>query len=133
MNTGLKLSLRRKVSNKLCLSCREPFSGIKIAKYCSNKCKQATKYQRNKLMNNRVIPLSVALGMSSAYDWSNININQDTFILRVLEGCDVEDITRCIVSFGVTRVGAQLKRINDALVFKIAARQYSNICGALND
>jgi len=136
MNIGAQLSAQRKQYDKVCPSCNEHFNGIKIAVFCSNRCRQKAKYIRNKITTpkviNREVALSKELGLSSPYDWSNINIATDVFILRVLEGCNVRDITRCAMYFGIERVGAVIVRITDTVTLQIVERQYSNISKVFN-
>ena len=133
MTIGAQLSAQRKQVEKICSSCNTVFLGVKIAKYCSNKCRQKAKYIRGKTSTNRQIALSKELGLGSPYDWSNINIDPEVFILRVLEGCDVRDIARITRHFGTTRVGDVLVKISDTLTLKIAKRQYNNVCEAINE
>jgi hypothetical protein len=132
MTLGAQLSAQRKQLTKVCPSCNTVFQGVKIAKYCSNKCRQKAKYIRGKTSVDRQIALSKQLGLGSPYDWSNINIDPDIFILRVLEGCNVRDITRITRYFGTTRVGDALIKISEPLTLKIAERQYNNVCEAIN-
>lgn len=135
MNIGAQLSAQRKQYNKVCPSCSCAFQGVKIAKYCSNRCRQKAKYRRLKAHNPivRKIALSKELGLSSPYDWSNINIDADVFILRVLEGGNIKDITRTAHHFGVERVGRSIDNIADALTLKIADRQYNNVRAVINE
>ncbi len=132
MTIGAQLSAQRKRVEKVCSSCNTVFQGVKIAKYCSNKCRQKAKYIRGKNSIDRQVALSKELGLGSPYDWSNINIDPDIFILRVLEGCNVRDIARITRYFGTTRVGEALVKINEPLTLKIAERQYINVCEAIN-
>jgi len=132
MTIGAQLSAQRKRIEKVCPSCNTTFQGVKIAKYCSNKCRQKAKYLRGKSSIDRQLALSKELGLSSPYDWSNINIDPDVFILRVLEGCDVRDIARITHHYGATRVGDALAKISKPLTLKIAERQYNNVCEIIN-
>lgn len=48
MTPGAALSaLRRRVPH-ICPMCRESFTKLKTARYCSDRCKQAAKYRRSK-------------------------------------------------------------------------------------
>ncbi|WP_167374441.1 hypothetical protein [Bathymodiolus platifrons methanotrophic gill symbiont] len=49
LSAGAILASKRKIETKICPVCKEEFEGIKKAKFCSNKCRQKDKYQRNKL------------------------------------------------------------------------------------
>lgn len=134
MNSGAKLSAQRRQCDKVCPSCSHVFQGVKIAKYCSNRCRQKAKYRRAKAQSPivRELALSKELGLSSPYDWSNINIDAETFILRVLEGGNIKDIARTAHHFGVERVGRSIPNIADALTLKIAQRQYNNVRQVIN-
>ena len=134
MNIGAQLSAQRKQYDKVCPSCLHTFLGVKIAKYCSNRCRQKAKYSRLKAHDPivREVALSKKLGLSSPYDWSNINIASDVFILRVLEGGNIKDIARTASHFGIDRVGESINNITDTLTLKIAERQYNNVREAIN-
>ncbi len=43
------LASKRTIETKRCPVCEEEFKGIKKAVFCSNKCRQKDKYERNKL------------------------------------------------------------------------------------
>jgi hypothetical protein len=43
---GAALASMRKLDWHICLQCKELFSGIKTAKYCTNACRQAAKRER---------------------------------------------------------------------------------------
>jgi len=49
LSAGAILASKRKIESKICPVCKEEFEGIKKAIFCSNKCRQKDKYQRNKL------------------------------------------------------------------------------------
>jgi hypothetical protein len=49
LSAGAILASKRKIETKICPICEEEFEGIKKAVFCSNKCRQKDKYQRNKL------------------------------------------------------------------------------------
>jgi hypothetical protein len=49
LSAGAILASKRKIETKVCPVCQEEFEGIKKAVFCSNKCRQKDKYQRNKL------------------------------------------------------------------------------------
>ena len=49
LSLGAMLAAKRKIETKICPVCKEEFEGIKKAIFCSNKCRQKDKYQRNKL------------------------------------------------------------------------------------
>jgi len=134
MNSGAQLSAKRRQHDKVCPSCSLAFQGVKIAKYCSNRCRQKAKYRRLKAQSPivRKTALSKELGLSSPYDWSNINIAPDVFILRVLEGGNVKDIARIAKHFGIERVGRSMNNITDALTLKISERQYNNVREIIN-
>ena len=57
--------------------------------------------------------LSTLLNLSFPYDWSNSNIDENIFILRVLEDCFIEDIVKCVHHFGIQRVFSALQNIDD--------------------
>lgn len=46
---GAALAAMREVTTKFCLHCGKEIKGIRIKKYCDESCKQAAKYQRNKI------------------------------------------------------------------------------------
>lgn len=48
LSAGAILASKRKIETKICPVCKEEFKGIKKAIFCSNKCRQKDKYQRNK-------------------------------------------------------------------------------------
>ena len=43
---GQALAAQRRLVAHTCLQCRDEFTGIAIAKYCSNRCRQRAKYLR---------------------------------------------------------------------------------------
>lgn len=45
-NPASQLAAMRKRYDKECLVCRDKFEGIKQAKYCSNRCRQIAKRER---------------------------------------------------------------------------------------
>lgn len=47
-NAGKQLASLRKRVNKVCEMCGKQIVALKQAKYCSNKCRQRAKYQRQK-------------------------------------------------------------------------------------
>ncbi|SCN47371.1 hypothetical protein BAZMOX_15154_2 [methanotrophic endosymbiont of Bathymodiolus azoricus (Menez Gwen)] len=49
LSAGAILSSKRKIEAKICPICQEEFEAIKKAVFCSNKCRQKDKYERNKL------------------------------------------------------------------------------------
>lgn len=71
--------------------------------------------------------LSTLLNLSFPYDWSNSNIDENIFILRVLEDCFIEDIVKCVHHFGIQRVFSVLQMIDNSLTLKISERQLANI------
>lgn len=77
--------------------------------------------------------LSTLLNLSFPYDWSNSDIDESVFILRVLEGCFIEDIVKCTQYFGIQKVFNALHNIEDPLTFKISERQFSNIKIVFNE
>ena len=71
--------------------------------------------------------LSTLLNLSFPYDWSNSDIDENVFILRILEGCFIEDIVKCVHHFGIQRVFSVLQMIDNSLTLKISERQLANI------
>ena len=47
-NPGKQLQSLRKIVNGSCVVCEREFAGYVGKKYCSNRCAQRAKYQRNK-------------------------------------------------------------------------------------
>ncbi len=76
--------------------------------------------------------LSAQLKLSFPYDWSNRHIDENAFILLVVEGCYIEDVVKCAKHFGIQRIIKALPDIDDPLTFKIAERQIDNIKAAFN-
>lgn len=127
-----QLSRSRKRFEKHCEHCGGTFQGLKIARYCSESCKQKAKYLRTKRNQiTRKVPLSKQLGLSRPYDWSNKNVPENTFALLVLQGCYIPDIARTVSHLGVDVMHKNLERIDDALTRKIASRQLANTLSAL--
>lgn len=77
-------------------------------------------------MTIRSEKLSSQLNLSQVYDWSNANIDEDVFILLVLEGCYIYDISKCVTYYGKDRVLPKLDLISDPLRLKIATRLLNN-------
>jgi hypothetical protein len=129
-NAASLLAAQRTRSEKACATCGARFEGIKIARYCSESCRQKAKYQRSK-RPQRETPLSRELKLSRPYDWSNPNLPEDTFLLRVLEGAEIGDIAKCVQRFGGIRMRGLLDRIQDPLTFAISRRKLENAIAAL--
>lgn len=81
----------------------------------------------------RPISLSQQLGLSRPYDWSNLNLPEEVFLLRVMEGADIADIARCVQHFGSARMQAQLERIDDPLTLVISRRKLRNATLAVEE
>lgn len=81
----------------------------------------------------RNIPRSQQLGLSRSYDWSNPNLPEGVFLLRVLEGADIADIARCVQRFGSARMQTQLERIDDPLTLRISTRKLRNAIMAVEE
>lgn len=47
-NAGAALAAMRAIESKQCVVCGEEIKGLKSKKYCTEKCKQKAKYERNK-------------------------------------------------------------------------------------
>jgi len=134
MNNAAQLASMRLQLLKQCDVCHAEFKAIKIARYCSEKCRQRAKYLRKKSSSTaRDISLSRSLGLDRSYDWSNKNINEDVFILRVLEGCHLPDIARCVSHYGDKRMRLQLGNIDSPLTTTISSRRLNNAIIALAD
>jgi len=54
-DAGRQLALLRKRVNKLCEICGKQIVALKQAKYCSNRCRQRAKYQRQKQVETNKI------------------------------------------------------------------------------
>lgn len=133
MNThAVNLAASRLRISKSCMHCGKAFEGLKIARYCGESCRQKAKYRRtvDKIRN---IHLSQQLGLSRPYDWSNPNLPESVFLLRVLEGADIADIARCVQRFGSARMQAQLERIDDPLTLRISTRKLRNAIMAVEE
>lgn len=127
-----QLSHLRKREDKPCEYCGKTFHGLKVSRYCGESCKQKAKYRRHKKIN-REAPLSRTLGLSRPYDWSNIDIPEDVFMLLVLKGCYVPDIAACTAHFGVERMRHQLRFVDDDLTLKICTRQLNAVISAIEE
>ena len=132
MNASQLASQRLRIT-KPCLQCGETFTGIKIASYCSERCRQKAKYNRKKIMSNREVPLSTLLKLDRPYDWSNKNIDKDVFVLRVLNGVHLPDIARCTAFFGRELMIKQLEKIENNLTLEIAQRKLNNAIVAIGE
>ncbi len=128
-----QLAAKRSRVTKPCLQCGEEFTGIKIASYCSERCRQKAKYNRKKIMSNREVPLSTLLRLDRPYDWSNKNIDKNVFALRVLNGGHLPDIARCTAFFGNQLMTKQLENIEDSLTLGIARRKLNNAIVAIGE
>ena len=128
-----QLAAKRSRVTKPCLQCGEEFTGIKIASYCSERCRQKAKYNRKKIMSNREVPLSTLLRLDRPYDWSNKNIDKNVFALRVLNGGHLPDIARCTAFFGGQLMIKQLGNIEDSLTLGIARRKLNNAIVAIGE
>ena len=128
-----QLAAQRSRITKPCLQCGEEFTGIKIASYCSERCRQRAKYNRKKTIVNRDVPLSTLLKLDRPYDWSNRNIDKNVFALRVLNGVHLPDIARCTVFFGSKLMTKQLDNIEDNLTLEIARRKLNNAIVAIGE
>jgi hypothetical protein len=127
MNIGSQLSLARTQSKKDCAFCGHGFTGIKIARYCDESCRQKAKYQRNKARALRgSTPLSEELGMARPYDWSNPKMPSSAFIVSVLKGGILQDIAKCVRHFGGNEVTRRINDVSDPLSRRIATRKVSN-------
>ena len=47
-NPGAALVAMRKIVDSNCWHCGKPIRGVKVKRYCDNRCRQAAKYQRQK-------------------------------------------------------------------------------------
>jgi len=128
-----QLAAKRSRITKPCLQCGEEFTGIKIANYCSERCRQKAKYNRKKIMSKREVPLSTLLKLDRPYDWSNKDIDKNVFALRVLNGVHLPDIARCTVFFGRKLMIKQLGNIENSLTLEIARRKLSNTIVAIDE
>lgn len=126
-NIGYTLSLSRTRSNKECAFCHEDFIGIKVARYCSESCRQKAKYQRSKRQTKREIPLSRLINTRRPYDWSNPNISEEAFIISVLKGGSLEDITKTTLHFGQQKMETCLQEVDEPVAHRIAERKLKNI------
>ena len=52
-NAARALGKMRKKVTKECEQCGEEMTKLRTAKYCSNRCRQAAKYQRQKASKNQ--------------------------------------------------------------------------------
>lgn len=121
------IALARIRQHKPCRCCGRDFVGLKIARYCSESCRQKAKYQRGKGENTHRAPsATLRLGLSRPYDWSNSELPDDVLMLRVLEGADIGDIVKCVRCFGASRMRAALKRMQDPLALSISRRKLEN-------
>ncbi|SIT73047.1 hypothetical protein SAMN05216526_1794 [Ectothiorhodosinus mongolicus] len=127
---GAALASRRERQTKHCNQCGNLFLGLKISRYCSEACRQRAKYHRSKQVM-RQTPLSRTLGLSRAYDWSNKQIPEEVFLLRVLQGVELIDIAKCVRVYGADCMQIILDRIDDPLTRNIAGRKLRNAIEAI--
>lgn len=79
------------------------------------------------------VRLSERLKLRFPYGWSNSNIDEDVFIVNVLNRCYLEDIVKCVKFFGFERVKANHVRLTNEMSRQIALRQLNNIERAINE
>ena len=71
---------------------------------------------------------SVQIGLSGAYDWSNLNIRDDVLIGKVLEIHKFEDVARLCLYYGVAKVKRVFRRrAFDPMTSASVTRMLSNI------
>lgn len=75
---------------------------------------------------------SVTIGLTGAYDWSNVNIKDDVLISKVLEKHKFEDVARLCFYYGVPRVKRVFKRRPfEPMTHASVTRMLSNISKGL--
>ncbi|MEY4442837.1 MAG: hypothetical protein RL442_1837 [Pseudomonadota bacterium] len=75
---------------------------------------------------------SATIGLSGAYDWSNVNIKDDVLISKVLEKHKFEDVARLCFYYGVPRVKRVFKRRTfEPMTHASVSRMLSNISKGL--
>jgi len=81
----------------------------------------------------RKVKLSEKLKLTFPYDWSNPDIDEDVFIINVLNRCYLQDIVKCVKYFGFERVKGNYVELTNDVSKQIALRQINNIERAINE
>ncbi|MFV1984033.1 MAG: helix-turn-helix domain-containing protein [Thiohalomonadales bacterium] len=75
--------------------------------------------------------LSEQLGLEFPYDWSNPNINSETFIRLVLAKTRFNDILRITHYFGIERIKDETKHFDKSPQYEILNKLISHICSGI--